>query len=82
MTAAVGLPTLRLLRVAMDLMDGGTPLSLDGLAPGQWRSVNDDEDRRLQSLLQSGLGGRAGGGKSGRAGGLGKGGVAKAKFRR
>lgn len=60
MTAAVGLPTLRLLRVAMDLMDGGPPLSLDGLAPGQWRSVNDDEDRRLQSLLQSGRGGRAG----------------------
>ena len=82
MTAAVGLPTLRLLRVAMDLMDGGPPLSLDGLAPGQWRSVNDDEESRLQALLQSGRGGRAGGGKSGRAGGWGKGGVAKAKFRR
>ncbi len=33
MTAAVGLPTLRLLRVAV----GG--LSLDGLTPGQWRQV-------------------------------------------
>ncbi len=31
MTAAVGLPTLRLVRVAMG------PHALDGLAPGQWR---------------------------------------------
>ena len=31
MTAAVGLPTLRLVRVAIG------PLRLDGLAPGQWR---------------------------------------------
>ena len=82
MTAAVGLPTLRLLRVAIDLMDGGPPLNLDGLAPGQWRPVDDDEQDRLQALLQSGRGGRAGGGKSGRAGGWGKGGVAKNKFRR
>ena len=82
MTAAVGLPTLRLLRVAIDLMDGGPPLNLDGLAPGQWRPVDDNEQRRLQSLLQSGRGGRAGGGKSGRAGGWGKGGVAKDRFRR
>ena len=82
MTAAVGLPTLRLLRVAIDLMDGGPPLSLKGLAPGEGRSVNEGDEQRLQSLLQSGRGGRAGGGKSGRAGGGGKGGVAKAKFRR
>ena len=33
MTAAVGLPTLRLVRVAV----GG--IRLDGLAPGQWREV-------------------------------------------
>lgn len=33
MTAAVGLPTLRLVRVAMGR------LRLDGLAPGQWRRV-------------------------------------------
>ena len=32
MTAAVGLPTLRLLRVGIDLMDGGPPLALAGLA--------------------------------------------------
>ncbi|WP_379655792.1 pseudouridine synthase [Pseudoxanthomonas sp. UC19_8] len=34
MTAAVGLPTLRLVRVAM----GG--IALDGLQPGQWRVVH------------------------------------------
>ena len=33
MTAAVGLPTLRLVRVAM------AGMALDGLAPGQWRVV-------------------------------------------
>jgi len=54
MTAAVGLPTLRLLRVAIDLMDGAPPLSLDGLAPGRWRSVSDEERRRLASLLRRG----------------------------
>ena len=77
MTAAVGLPTLRLLRVAIDLMDGGPCLNLDGLAPGQWRELDDAEQGRLQALLQGsaparhspGRGGRAGGGKSGRAGG-------------
>jgi len=84
MTAAVGLPTLRLLRVAIDLMDSGKPLNLDGLAPGEWRPVDTEEERRLQALLQQsgravqtqsvgrrspGLGGRAGGGKSGRWGG-------------
>jgi 23S rRNA pseudouridine2457 synthase len=66
MTAAVGHPTLRLLRVAIDLMDGQPPLSLAGLAPGQWREVTAAERRRLARL---GRGGRAGGGKSGRAGG-------------
>lgn len=34
MTAAVGLPTLRLVRVAIG------PHRLDGLAPGHWRNVN------------------------------------------
>ena len=72
MTAAVGLPTLRLVRVAMDLMDGEAPLNLDGLSPGSWRTVNEDEDQRLTRLLQKpmpGRGGRAGGGKSGHTGG-------------
>jgi 23S rRNA pseudouridine2457 synthase len=34
MTAAVGFPTLRLIRAAIG------PHSLDGLAPGHWRDVN------------------------------------------
>lgn len=34
MTAAVGLPTLRLIRVAMG------PWKLDNLAPGQWQELN------------------------------------------
>jgi 23S rRNA pseudouridine2457 synthase len=33
MTAAVGLPTLRLIRRAVG------PWTLDGLAPGQWREA-------------------------------------------
>lgn len=77
MTAAVGLPTLRLLRVAIDLMDGAAPLDLSGLAPGEWREVSRAEAARLETLLRQparvgcsspGRGGRAGGGKSGRAG--------------
>ena len=34
MTAAVGLPTLRLIRVSMG------PWKLDNLAPGQWQELN------------------------------------------
>jgi len=52
MTAAVGLPTLRLVRVAMDLMDGGDPLTLQGLAAGQWRVVSPAEDLRLTALVR------------------------------
>ena len=52
MTAAVGLPTLRLVRVAMDLMDGEEPLNLDGLSPGCWRPVKDNENQRLMRLLR------------------------------
>ena len=51
MTAAVGLPTLRLVRVAIDLMDGAHPLTLEGLAAGQWRVVSGAEERRLKALL-------------------------------
>ena len=54
MTAAVGLPTLRLLRVAIDLMDGERPLSLEGLAPGSWRCVSAAEQARLAALLRQG----------------------------
>jgi 23S rRNA pseudouridine2457 synthase len=41
MTAAVGFPTLRLVRVAIG------PLRLDGLAPGQWRDLTEVERRSL-----------------------------------
>jgi 23S rRNA pseudouridine2457 synthase len=60
MTAAVGLPTLRLLRVAIDLMDGGPPLSLAGLAPGEWRPASEAEQERLARLLSAGPGKRGG----------------------
>ena len=52
MTAAVGLPTLRLLRVAIDLMDGGPPLDLFDVPPGSWRPVRPEEERRLAALLR------------------------------
>ena len=53
MTAAVGLPTLRLLRVAIDLMDGGPPLDLQGLAPGYWRPVTAAEADRLEAVARA-----------------------------
>jgi len=59
MTAAVGLPTLRLVRVAIDLLDGGDPLSLEGLEPGQWRPVSALEAGRLGRLLEGGTAGRS-----------------------
>ena len=74
MSAAVGLPTLRLIRVAIDLMDGQPPLSLEGLAPGHWRAASAAESKRLRHLERHGRpspgrGGRAGGGKSGQGDG-------------
>ena len=53
MTAAVGLPTLRLVRSQIDLMDGGPPLRLDQLKPGQWRLVRPDESKRLHQLVNN-----------------------------
>jgi 23S rRNA pseudouridine2457 synthase len=41
MTAAVGLPTLRLIRVAIGSFHG------DGLAPGEWREMTAEEAGRL-----------------------------------
>jgi 23S rRNA pseudouridine2457 synthase len=41
MTAAVGHPTLRLVRVAIG------PILLDGLAPGDWRDLTPDERAAL-----------------------------------
>lgn len=45
MTAAVGLPTLRLVRVALG------PLRLEGLEPGRWRDLTAEE---LRGLLRRG----------------------------
>ncbi len=45
MTAAVGLPTLRLVRVAIG------PLRLGALAPGEWRDLTADELRALRQAL-------------------------------
>lgn len=53
MTAAVGLPTLRLLRVSIDLMDGQPPLDCQGLTPGTWRPVSSKEEQRLLRLLSN-----------------------------
>ncbi|MDJ0707528.1 MAG: pseudouridine synthase [Leptolyngbyaceae cyanobacterium MO_188.B28] len=44
MTAAVGFPTLRLVRVAI------AHLCLEGLAPGEWRELNSREVKLLRKL--------------------------------
>jgi pseudouridine synthase len=44
MTAAVGFPTLRLVRVAVG------PILLDGLRPGEWRELTPEERRALVLL--------------------------------
>ena len=46
MTAAVGYPTLRIVRVAIG------PLTLRGLAPGQWRELTPDELAALRRMLR------------------------------
>lgn len=46
MTASVGLPTLRLIRVAI------AHLTLDGLAPGQWRTLTETEIKALYQLVR------------------------------
>jgi 23S rRNA pseudouridine2457 synthase len=45
MTAAVGFPTLRLVRVAI------AHLRLDGLAPGQWRLLTQTEVKQLYLMV-------------------------------
>jgi 23S rRNA pseudouridine2457 synthase len=49
MTAAVGHPTLRLVRVAIG------PLRLEalGLAPGEWRALHPEEERALRASAQA-----------------------------
>ena len=46
MTAAVGYPTLRIVRVAIG------PLTLRGLAPGQWRELTPDELAALRRMTR------------------------------
>jgi 23S rRNA pseudouridine2457 synthase len=46
MTAAVGFPTLRLVRAAIG------PLTLADLEPGQWRSLTADEVAQLRAFAQ------------------------------
>jgi 23S rRNA pseudouridine2457 synthase len=46
MTAAVGFPTLRLVRVAIN------NLRLEGLSPGEWRALTDAEVSMLRQLGQ------------------------------
>lgn len=48
MTAAVGFPTLRLVRVAI----GG--IRLDGMQPGEWRELTADERRALSGVSGAG----------------------------
>ena len=48
MTAAVGFPTLRLVRVAI------AHLRLDGLEPGQWRELNSQELKLLHRIYKRG----------------------------
>ena len=58
MTAAIGFPTLRLVRIAIGIAkeretdtDQILPLlRLDGLAPGEWREVTNTEYRALERL--------------------------------
>ncbi len=46
MTAAVGHPTLRLVRWAIG------PITLDGLRPGEWQALNDAEVERLRRSVR------------------------------
>jgi len=46
MTAAVGLPTLRLVRYAVGNW------TIDGLAPGQWREINANPATRATAQMQ------------------------------
>ena len=48
MTAAVGHPTLRLVRIGLG------PLSLEGLEPGQWRELTEQELAALRAMVALG----------------------------
>lgn len=47
MTAAVGFPTLRLVRVALGTGTNSQQFNLTGLQPGQWRKLTDQEIKTL-----------------------------------
>ena len=47
MTAAVGFPTLRLVRNALFLSDSSLSFTLKGLQPGEWRELTAEERRSL-----------------------------------
>ncbi|WP_017296217.1 pseudouridine synthase [Geminocystis herdmanii] len=49
MTASVGHPTLRLIRVKMGI-NSHLELTLTGLSPGQWRKLTDLEQKILEKL--------------------------------
>ena len=53
MTAAVGFPTLRLVRVSigLDTRDRSNKLCLDTLQPGQWRELTTTEIKILKKIL-------------------------------
>jgi 23S rRNA pseudouridine2457 synthase len=52
MTAAIGYPTLRLIRVSIEFKTGKTleKLSLEDLKPGEWREVTQIERYSLERL--------------------------------
>jgi 23S rRNA pseudouridine2457 synthase len=50
MTAAIGFPTLRLVRIAIGITKD-RQLSLDGLTPGDWRDLTPSEIRSLKRLV-------------------------------
>ena len=58
MTAAVGFPTLRLVRVAIAIahqrpdQSPSWQLTLEGLNPGQWRAINATEHLEIQQYLK------------------------------
>ena len=52
MTAAVGHPTLRLIRVGLDLGTIGGAFSLNGLKPGEWRFFTSSEIRKTSELVK------------------------------
>lgn len=47
MTAAVGLPTLRIMRVAIG------PITLDNLQPGEWKELDKTEQAKLKQFIES-----------------------------